>query len=253
MAVRIDSPEALEVVCFPRHAVGTEECRSRVESLAEAGVRSIIPRGRSLVGRVRVLGKGHASVVFLAETVYGLKAVKVRRTDSKRPSLEEEARLLSLASRHRLAPRPYAWSKDFIVMDYLEGTLLEDLDAQALGRGDAQVLLARLLGKAFVLDRIGIDHGELSRPHRHVILVRLEPFFIDFESASTARRPNNLTSLASALLVKPSSLSAGLRRAAGVEAGMEEIVGALRRYKKNPGPQTLRSLLLLLRRGWEHR
>ncbi len=247
MAVRLDSPDALEVICFPLHSATISECRRRMEELVKAGVRAIVPRGRSMVGGVRVLGKGHASVVFLADTVFGLKAVKVRRTDSKRMSLVGEAELLSLASRHRLAPRPYAWGRDFIVMDYLEGTLLGDVDPQRLGGSGARKLLAALLGKAYVLDLIGVDHGELSRPHRHVMLVGLEPFFLDFESASTSRRPNNLTSLASALLVKPSRLSSSLRRAAGLEGlGVDEIVEALRAYKKNPGPSSLRNLLLLL-------
>jgi len=77
---------------------------------------------------------------------------------------------------------------------------------------------------------VGLDHGELSRADRHVIVKGEEPRIVDFESASTARRCSNVTSIAHYLFLN--------RRMRGLVGGFlplpsrDGLFRALRRYKE---------------------
>ena len=184
-----------------------------------------------LIEGVPVLGKGFSSIVAAVVDLNGrIMALKIRRLDSRRDSLDKEAHILVKASKHRLAPHVYWWNSDFIAMEYIQGPLLESAPSLGLIDREVSVILSRILGKAYVLDAIGIDHGELSRPHRHVILAGLEPFFLDFESASETRRPHNLSSIVSALLLSNTRISAFFKRFLR-PVSREAIIEALREYK----------------------
>ncbi len=241
--------DAEEILCFPRPDPST--CSDRIKKLRKKGVTGIVSYGSLELEGFRVLGKGFSSIVVAAMEKGGrVIALKIRRMDSRRPSLIHEADLLAEASEHRLAPRIYWWDRDFIAMEYLQGAHLEDINSLGLSSHETRMLLARLLGKAFVLDLIGIDHGELRRPYRHVIIVGLEPFFIDFESASKTRKPHNLTSLASALLISKGRLTSFFRNRLG-SIDKDAVLDALRVYKRcrAKGYQLLLERLGLLDQG----
>ena len=55
-----------------------------------------------------------------------------------------------------------------------------------------RTVVTAILEQCFSLDAVGLDHGELSRLARHVI-VSDRPSIIDFESASTTRKTCNVT------------------------------------------------------------
>jgi putative serine/threonine protein kinase len=57
-----------------------------------------------------------------------------------------------------------------------------------------------ILEQCFSLDSAGLDHGELSRLARHVI-VSDKPYIIDFESASTTRKTCNVTAAAQSIFL----------------------------------------------------
>ena len=79
------------------------------------------------------------------------------------------------------------------------------------------------------LDSVGLDHGELSRAHKNVLVTGEDgPWILDLESASLSRRPRNLTSLAQYLFL------GGLARRVGRVLGPVDragLLGLLRRYK----------------------
>jgi len=167
------SHRLLEALCYPRGP-----CGLRLEEARRAGVEGFCYTGNAL--NPVILGKGHSSTVLLGVLRGGLVAVKVRRLDSKRDSLAGEGLLLEEASRHGAAPKPYYYSRDLIVMDYIPGPSLRDL------RGTPywpwSVLEA--LEAARALDAAGILHYELRRPWRHVLFTgSMKAVVIDFESA----------------------------------------------------------------------
>ena len=96
-------------------------------------------------------------------------------------------------------------------------------------------VLRELLRKCRRLDEIGLDHGELSGAHSHV-LVQLEPRpkprIVDFESASTQRRPKNLTSICQYLFIRALSRQLAVILGA-VDKGA--LISALRAYKEHMG------------------
>ncbi len=89
-------------------------------------------------------------------------------------------------------------------------------------------LVAAILEQCFSLDIAGLDHGELSRLTRHVI-VSDKPYIIDFESASTTRKTCNVTAAAQSLLLY-GIVANKVKRIMG-NTDKEKVIQALRTYK----------------------
>lgn len=228
---RLDRMPYLGVLTYPKPDL--EEARSRIEQLAQLGVVEVKFGGRTKIGRLGLVGIGTVGVVVRGTTATGeVCAVKVRRTDANRGSMEEEFRLTRLANRVRVGAPAYGWTKDLISMRYLQGVELEEYVRAASGRGTARRVreIAHLiLNQCRKLDLIGLDHGELSNLRKHVIVEDEKPWIIDFESASQKRALRNVTTAAQFLFVG-SSISPRIRRALSI-GDTGEMLRALRRYK----------------------
>jgi predicted Ser/Thr protein kinase len=85
-----------------------------------------------------------------------------------------------------------------------------------------------VLEQCFSLDAASLDHGELSRLARHVIVSDC-PYIIDFESASTIRRTSNVTAAAQSIFLY-GILANGVRNIFG-NIDKERLVHTLRTYK----------------------
>lgn len=208
-----------------------EVVAERVKELKKIGVHAIILTGRHRVAEMQVLGKGHTGLVLAAETQDGLLALKARRVDADRPSMAEEARLLSAANLVGVGPRLHSWSMNFLLMEFTEGIYLSEWIRELTPEngGELKQVLADVMDQARRLDVAHIDHGELVRLRRHIILSHEGPVIIDFESASTTRRPANVTTVVQSLFLntKASTVIEGL---IGLP-DREELMLALRAYK----------------------
>ena len=149
-------------------------------------------------GELFKLGKGYRGIVFKGRMRGEDVALKVLRTDSTLRDLIEEAENTELANSVGVGAKLKASSKHVIVLEYVDG---EDLDTwlKRLNICEVQSLkkvLTSCFRQARALDKIRLDHGELSDARRHIILRRdLSPVIIDFGKASRRRRPSNVTSL----------------------------------------------------------
>ncbi len=172
----------LEGLCYPPGLPGCDRVQASLEA---AGVSAVCG----------LAGKGHASVVAVAVTGYGVKAVKVRRLDSRRDSLAGEGSALAEASRSGATPRVYYYDDNVIVMDYVEGPTLGELaERRALGPGE----VAEALDAARALDAAGILHLELHRPWGNVIYTFTgRAYIVDLDSHS--RGCGNVARLVSGL------------------------------------------------------
>lgn len=203
---------------------------SRFDQLRSLGVEYIVLEGGSSIGGLRILGKGYRSVVVLVEAGGRLAAAKIRRADSTRDSLLYEARMLRLANTVSVGPVLYGFTEDIILMEYIHGSSILEWVSQEDDISRIRGTIRILLEQAYRLDRIGLDHGELSRAERH-ILVRSsgEPVIIDFESASVDRKPRNLTSIVQYIVFRiPYATSRRI-----VEADRDKLIDDLRRYKQS--------------------
>ncbi|MFQ6053990.1 MAG: hypothetical protein ACE5OO_07180, partial [Candidatus Bathyarchaeia archaeon] len=220
------------LLCYPRF--DAEEAERRLREMCGLGVEALELRGRHKVDEVPVLGKGHVGVVVAARVEGRPAALKIRRVDADRDSLAAEAANLEMANGVSVGPRLMAASRNFLVMELIEGEYLIDwVGGLEPSDGDRlRLVLRRLLDKARSLDLVGLDHGELSRAHRHVMVAGAEPRIIDFESASRRRRAANVTSIAQYLYFNRRTRS--LIEAVLRTPGTEELLEALRRYKRAP-------------------
>ena len=222
----------LQVLTYPRPNLSV--ARSRLSQLEKLGVTDVIFRGRTKIGRLGLVGIGTVSVVVRAVVAGSEVALKIRRCDANRKTMLDEYHLTQTANRIRVGAYASAASKDFIVMQLVEGEELDDHLRAFSGvgtRGRTREVIHRLLNQCRKLDLVGLDHGQLSDLRKHVIMAGDEPYIIDFESSSTGRKPKNVTTAAQYLLIGGRS-SPRVRRLLGMRS-YEGALRALRAYKED--------------------
>ncbi|MEM2007398.1 MAG: hypothetical protein QW154_07160 [Sulfolobales archaeon] len=199
--------EVLRYLCYPSHS---RECvEKRLAELSSLGI----------VGVSRLIGKGHSSTVLEALLYNGARAaLKVLRTDSKRAELLTECRLAERA--YPLAPRVIECGEHYILMELVEGVSV----AEAVPKAERiAALVLKVISAGRGLDIRWVEHRELSRADRHVLItVDGKVKIVDYESATMSERPGNVCRLTSWLLRRVLRI--------GLEVG--GILELLRRYRK---------------------
>jgi putative serine/threonine protein kinase len=224
----IEEPYA-SIVCYPMAT--KRELRKRLAELGKLGIAALEFTGEKQVVNVHVLGKGCVGLVAIAYMDGEKVALKIRRTDADRASMRREAELLRMANVVNVGPKLLGASKDFLVMQFVEGELLPKWLEEKVGRARTKTVLRDVLEQCWRLDVAGLDHGELSRAPKHVIVTAEDnAFIVDFESASVNRRPSNVTSICQFLFI--SEFSRKVAEKLGCRDG-KTVIDALRRYKKN--------------------
>jgi putative serine/threonine protein kinase len=232
------------IICFPKD--NCEEYSYRINILRKNGFRYFIEYGKAFSG-IKFLGKGYASIVVLAyNEYYGLGALKLRRIDSRRITLEHEGMMLDYLDKTLYVPQLYMWARDFIFMEWLDpgkcmdlGRYFEELIFKNKFN-ELKRIIKRIILALYLIDKLGIDHGELNRPYNHIyICCDRYVKIIDWESSSY-RKPHNVTMFLSFLFnrYKYRSILKDI-----ISISDKEIYGVLRRYKKNYSIKTLLPIL----------
>jgi len=186
----------------------------RIAQMKKLGINSISFQGDLKLGLINVLGKGYVGIVVLAKKQTKKVAVKIRRTDSQRKEMQSEAKLLKIANSVGVGPRLIDSSKNLMIMEYLDGKKIGMWIKELKGKGSVSKLksiIRKTLEDCYNLDRIGLDHGELSSIAKHVIIGKSKTTIIDFESASTKRRASNVTSATQGIFIG-SGISKSIRK-----------------------------------------
>jgi putative serine/threonine protein kinase len=172
------------------------EAQTRINELLAANITALRFRGPTRIDGIPVLGKGCVGIVVQATLGKATIALKIRRTDANRTDMMEEARLLRAANSVNVGPRLITATRNFLAMQLYEGQPLYKWVQHQRNIKTLRQVLKHLLFDCFRLDSIGLDHGELSRAPKNVLV---EPNgsgrIVDFETASMVRRPANVTSL----------------------------------------------------------
>ncbi|MDV3277203.1 MAG: hypothetical protein LYZ69_01895 [Nitrososphaerales archaeon] len=192
----------IQILTYPKISLRT--ANARIKQLSRLGVESLIFQGKSKIGRLGILGLGTVGLVVKCTAGGRVCALKIRRTDANRASLDDEFRLTTLANRLGIGAPVYGHTKDFLLMKHLDHVELSDWFRGLKGEGSrmrAREMLHAVLNQCRKLDILGLDHGELSDLRKHVVVAEGVPWILDFESASTGRRPRNVTSAAQYLLI----------------------------------------------------
>ena len=221
------------IICYPK--LTETEIEYRYEELRAHGVEAVEFSGKTTVLNLPILGKGYVGIVIIAYLNSKKIALKIRRVDADRLSLKTEAQMLSKANSVQVGPRLLGVSKNFLLSQLIEGDLLPDwlstLEKSTYIRGSVQAVLSSILEQCWQLDNIGLDHGELSKAPKHLIVDKeLKPWIVDFETASLNRKPANVTSVCQFLFLSGGGI-AKLVAATYKKINREKLLAALRCYK----------------------
>ena len=219
------------VLCYPK--ASETELQIRLEELREHGVTAVEFAGYTSAFNVPVLGKGFVGIVVTAHLDGQRVALKIRRVDSDRLSLQHEAQMLAKANSVQVGPKLMGVSKNFLLMQLVDGALLLDWLDVHREKTHVRGVLKEVLEQCWRLDNIGLDHGELSKAPKHLIMDKQQkPWIVDFETASVDRKSANVTSACQFLFASGGAVARAVAEVLG-ERNREEIIWALRLYKKD--------------------
>jgi len=233
------------ILGFPK--ASKRQLQSRINELNKLKVKRISFEGNTLIGTLNVLGKGYVGIVVLGKMQDKKTAVKIRRTDSPRDGMKGEAEFLKIANDVKVGPKLINSSKNFMVMEYLDGKRIFDWIKELKGKGSAsklKLIARKILEDCYKLDQIGLDHGELSSITKHVIVGK-KITLLDFESSSTDRRVSNVTSATQGLYIG-SGISKYIKRIYKIPS-KQKIIDALRAYKKEQTRESFDNVLSVLK------
>lgn len=235
-----------DILGYP--AATKRQLNARIKELEKLGIKSISLQGPTSLGKLEILGKGYVGVVVLAKKGNKKVALKIRRMDSQRKNMKNEAHLLKLVNSVGVGPKMLAVSNNFLVMEYLDGIKISNWIYSLKSKGITKSLksiIKTVLVDCYKLDQIGLDHGELSNISKHVIVEEKKSTLIDFESASTERRASNVTSATQAVFIG-SGIAKKIQRIYK-NPSKKEIIQVLKKYKNEKTLENFNNLLKILK------
>ena len=133
------------------------QIKSRISELEKLKIKSICLTGPTTIGNLKILGKGYVGVVVLVKRGNKEVALKIRRTDSQRENMKNESVLLKLVNSVSVGPKMIDVSKNFLVMEYIEGEKFSDWIGMLKGSGSTKQLkstIRNVLEDCYRLDQI---------------------------------------------------------------------------------------------------
>ena len=223
-----------------------DELSKRIIELKKLRIKGIRFTGITTLNNIPILGKGYVGVVVLSSQGKKTVALKIRRVDASRPEMNSEAKLLRLANEVDVGPKLIDSSKNFIIMEYLEGKKIIDWIRDLKGKGSAANLretIRKVLEDCYNLDKIRLDHGELSHIHKHVIVGK-KVCIIDFESASVNRRTSNVTSATQSIFIG-SGIANMVKKIIKIP-NRKKLIASLKKYKNDQSRENFEDILQVL-------
>jgi len=235
----------VNILGFPKAT--KRQVESRFSELKKLGITSVSFNGPMEVGGVRIVGKGYVGVVILVKKKKKVFALKIRRTDSPRKTMKDEASLLQIANGINVGPKLVQYSKNFLVMEFIEGEKIIDWVNELNTKNSKmlRIIIKKILLDCFYLDQIGLDHGELSVIDKHVLIADKKPTIIDFESSSIKRKTSNVSSATQAILIG-TGLARIIRKKTEIPR-RDKIIKLVRNYKKSKTQESFDQLLFGLK------
>jgi putative serine/threonine protein kinase len=240
-----NSPYA-NVICYPN--LTQKGLRRRLRELEQLEIATIEFAGEKTVHDIQVLGKGCVGIVVKALTKKGGAALKIRRTDADRREMKHEAEMLKIANAINVGPRFLDLSKNFLLMEYIEGTLFPQWLKKTKAKLTIRSVLRSSLEQCWRLDKKGLDHGELSHAPKHVIIKNDTPYIIDFETASTNRKASNVTALSQHFFIASNIAEQVVEKIGKID--QEKLKQTLRSYKREKTRKNFETVLKTVRLDW---
>ena len=121
--------------------------------------------------------------------------------------LEREVENLKLANKYSIGPKLFTWDANerAVLLEYIEGKTFDEWIFGNVNRKTLLEFLSELLYQATVLDKLGLDHGQLKGRGTNIIVRDNKPVIVDFEKASRARKAHNFNTVFAYLFLNPKS------------------------------------------------
>ena len=233
-----------KIICYP--TCDKKELEKRLGEMRKLGIKALYFTGDKKIGDVSVLGKGCVGIVVSADIERGKAALKIRRMDADRETMKHEVEMLQIANSVNVGPRLIGFTQNLLMMEYIRGILLpkwiEKVKEERNAAERIRRVLRGILEQCRRLDEAGLDHGELSRATKHIIIDDNDtPWILDFESASVTRKVSNVTSICQFLFLQ--GKTAKLIREAVNQKEKEKLISALRKYKESQTRERFNEIL----------
>ena len=131
--------------------------------------------------------RGRRSEVF--KDFYKGKLVAVKKGAKK--VVEKEYKFLKILNKHGVGPKVYFVKKDCVVYEFVEGVAFKDF-IKGKDISEVKPIVLEILRQCRVLDKIGINKLEFTRPLKHVF-VGDNVIMIDFERCYYTDKPKNVS------------------------------------------------------------
>jgi putative serine/threonine protein kinase len=230
--IDISSAEIAHIVSYPNFSA--KDYSDRLNEISSFGITHFLLGGRTKIGKINIAGKGCVGIVLKARAKNRIYALKIRRTDANRSSMQRESYLHKIANSAQVGPHLFLSSKNLIIMEFIDGlSLIHWIRNEDISANDARHLAASILDQCYRLDKSQIDHGQLSCLNHHVLVSKSNNAanVIDFETASTVRKPSNVTAAVQALFLS-GIISSRMNQLLDV-VKKESIIQLLKTYKQN--------------------
>ena len=247
------------LICYP--GTDLKSFDSRVGQLKKLGVQELILEGSSKIGKYGIIGRGCVSTVVKArlKSEEKIVALKIRRVDANRVDMKHDFELQKFANSFGVGPKAISYSNDLFAMEYMDsirlGNWFKVLKTRTSKRY-TRALIRDSLEQCLLLDINGLDHGELSNPTKHVLILNLsssekpKTAIKDYESASTNRRVSNLTAV-SQFFFLGGWQSAKIQKILGLSSPnshfpKKKMISLLRNYKERPSREAFEKFASLV-------
>ena len=229
------------ILCYPKRT--EDELESRLRELEIHGVTAVEFAGKGNAFNIPVLGKGYVGIVVIAQRYGQRLALKIRRVDADRKDLLHEAKMLAKANSAGVGPTMVDSSKNFLLMQLIEGDLLPAWLEANREKTPIRQVLCELIEQCWQLDMAGLDHGELSKAPKHVIIDHYQqPWIVDFETSSDTRKPANVTAICQYVIMSGGPIPRTISEILG-ERNRDKVIEVLRHYKKEKTRENLDRLM----------
>jgi predicted Ser/Thr protein kinase len=173
----------------------------RLKELESLGITSVLSYGNTKIRNFSILGKGCVGLAVLVNPEK-ICALKIRRTDANRLHMHEFMHLcIHSANATNVGPILIDFSENF-TDGFIDGRNIVDWSAgDSILSEDIYNVMVSTLEQCYALDRIKLDHGQLSHHKCHLIVSpQKKPTIIDFESAGVGRNRVMLSAAANTFL-----------------------------------------------------
>jgi putative serine/threonine protein kinase len=219
---------------------------SRIKELLSLDITGIFSFGKVQLKKICILGKGSVGLVTLATFKGKYFALKIRRTDANRMNMFDEVVYQSLANSNGIGPFLVNFSDNFILMEFVKGySIVEWYNSVQTTNERILKCTALILEQCYLLDCLKLDHGQLNRLDRHIIISKDDrPTILDFETSSAMRRASNITSVSQSIFLHGPIYS---RVRDSINKDRRQIMKNIKDYKIQMNHEKFIEILKLLR------